>query len=157
MKSKEIDEILNLPVANDIILGAGKIISKKTNNSDDNFSNLTAAEKVFLFIDMLEGQVNNGGFDQFFNNSSGDYTYEALNAYKEIGADKTVEIVSKAIGHFPVLPVPKDTGVRRKIMGNLDNQVSIHWGKLDDEFYKYEDDIVGLLVDYLKKNRAQIG
>jgi hypothetical protein len=58
---------------------------------------------------MLEGQVNNGGFDQFFFNSSGDYAHEILTAYREIKAYNTVELIKNAIDLFPVLPVPKDT------------------------------------------------
>jgi Domain of unknown function (DUF4375) len=152
-----IDEIFKLPSETDIILKLSEIIWKKTKNSDDNFSNLTEAEKVFIFIDILEGQIINGGFDQFFFNSSGDYTYEALSAYKVIGANKSVEIINRAIEHFPLLPVPKDNEKRRIILRNLDEQISEYWDKLDTEFYKYQENTGGLLIAYLKKNKTQIG
>jgi hypothetical protein len=152
-----IEKALQSEDPNETILQIGEIIWKKTEQSDDNFSNLTSPEKVFIFIDMLEAQVNNGGFDQFFFNSTGTYAHECLDAYNEIGAFKTAEIIYEAIRNFPELPVPKDTATRRLLMQNLDNKIVEAWNALDDKFYEYEEDIAGLVIDYIRKHKSEIG
>jgi len=153
----ETEKALQLETETDILLRIGEIIWKKTEKGDDNFSNLTEAEKVFVYVDMLEGQVNNGGFDQFFFNSSGDYTHEILNAYEIIKAHKTADLIEIAIKAFPVSPVPKDTEIRREIMQNLDERTSNIWDDLDNKFYEYEENIAGLLIDYIRLNIDKVG
>ena len=153
----ETEKALQLETETDIVLRIGEIIWKKTEKSDDSFSNLTESEKVFIYVDMLEGQVNNGGFDQFFFNSSGDYTHEILSACEKIKAYKTADLIATAIKAFPVSPVPKDTETRREIMQNLNDSSTKVWDDLDDKFYEYEDNIAGLLIDYIKQNLNEVG
>jgi hypothetical protein len=43
-------------------------------------------DETITFIDDLEAEVNNGGFHQYFYNSAGDNTAEAIRALEEIGA-----------------------------------------------------------------------
>ncbi len=153
----ETEKALQLETETDIVLRIGEIIWKKTEKGDDSFSKLTEPEKVFIYVDMLEGQVNNGGFDQFFFNSSGDYTHEILSAYEKIKAYKTVALIATAIKAFPVSPVPKDTETRREIMQNLNEDTTKVWDDLDDKFYEYEDNIAGLLIDYIKQHIYKVG
>lgn len=63
---KKITEILNQENEEEIILQIGEIIWHKLDYNYENISNLSEVEKTFVFVDILEGQVNNGGFDQFF-------------------------------------------------------------------------------------------
>ncbi|ESU25214.1 hypothetical protein FSS13T_18560 [Flavobacterium saliperosum S13] len=152
----KIDDILNLQNEEEIILKIGESIWKKTQYDYDNFSNLNEIERTFIYVDILEGQVNNGGFDQFFFNSSGDYTYEVLEAYENIGAYKTANLISEAINAFPKLPVSKDTETRRITMQDLSEEISEKWNQLDDKFYEYEENIMNYLIEYIKKNKEMI-
>lgn len=149
----KIDDILNLQNEEEIILKIGERVWKKTQYDYNNFSNLNEIEKTFIYVDILEGQVNNGGFDQFFFNSSGDFTYEVLESYKNIGAYKTAKIINEAIKLFPTVPVSKDTETRRIIMQDLSEEISEKWNQLDDQFYEYEENIVIYMIDYIKKNK----
>jgi len=153
----ETEKALQLDTETDIVLRIGEIVWKQTEKGDDTFSTLTEPEKVFIYVDMLEGQVNNGGFDQFFFNSSGDYTNEILAAYKKINAHKTADLIETAIKAFPVSPVPIDTETRRKIMQNLNESVGKVWDDLDNKFYEYEENIAGLLIEYIKQNVDKVG
>ena len=152
----EIEKAFQLPTNTEIVLKIGEIIWKKTELSDDNYSNLSEAERVFVFVDILEGQVNNGGFDQFFFNSSGEYTYEIVSAYEAINAYKTAELVKSAIKLFPVSPVPKDTVTRREAMQNLEERISEEWDKLDTIFYGNNENVADLLLEYIKTNAEMI-
>ena len=48
-------------------------------------------------IDALESEINNGGFNQYFFNSSGQNCFETLRALKRSGKNKTAEILETAI------------------------------------------------------------
>lgn len=136
------------------LLAVGEIVWKKTEASD-NFENLTEAEKTFIYVEMLEAEINNGGFDQYFYNTSGDYYSESLQAYKTIGAHKTVKIIEEAFKLFPVNPIPKDNEKRQDILENVDKETSKKWNALEDKFYEYEENIGGLLLEFVKKNKSE--
>ena len=68
MTSTEIALLLNIDAEK--ITRIGEIIGKKIPEKD-NFSNLNEFEKTFIYLDILEDSVTNGGFIQFFFNSSG--------------------------------------------------------------------------------------
>jgi hypothetical protein len=149
-----IDKALLIEDETKSILAIGEIVWKKTEASD-NFKDLTEAEKTFVYVEMLEAEINNGGFDQYFFNSSGDYSYESLEAYKKIGANKTAKIIEEAYKEFPLSPIPKDNDKRREILEKIDAKTSEKWNELEDKFYEYEENIGGLLLEYVKKNRSE--
>ena len=65
------------------------------------FDSLCPAEQVFICIDQLEREVNNGGFHQFFWNSAGDNTPETLAALEQIGvacSRKRVQLIWESQG-----------------------------------------------------------
>lgn len=45
-------------------------------------------ENVVLLIEAFEGEVNNGGIDQFFFNSGGDYFRETIEVSRQSGPRK---------------------------------------------------------------------
>lgn len=128
----------------------GEIIGKKIPQRDD-FTNLNEFEKTFIYIDILEGSVTNGGFIQFFFNSSGQFTHEIFQAYIAINAEKTINILTKAIFLFPEIPVPKNLRVRQGILMEKEHNIDL-WDDLDLQFEKYEDNITQLTLDFVKKN-----
>ena len=153
VKTFDLNQILQLEDETEIVIEIGQMLWNKSENDKD-FESLNAMEKNVLFVEMLEGQVNNGGFDQYFFNTSGEYVYETLNALKEIKAPQTTGILNRAINVFPTLPIPKDTDQRRELMKLIPESVSDTWAKLDDEFYKYPENLAGLVIEYVKSNKA---
>jgi len=130
----------------------GEIIGKKITEKD-NFSNLNEFEKTFIYLDVLEQNVTDGGFIQFFFNSSGQFTHEIFQAYLAIKAENTVDILTKAIYLFPEIPVPKNLQIRQQILMEKDSNIDL-WDELDTEFYKYEDNIILLTLAYVRNNIA---
>ena len=130
----------------------GEIIGKKITEKD-NFSNLNEFEKTFIYLDVLEQNVTDGGFIQFFFNSSGQFTHEIFQAYLAIKAENTVDILTKAIYLFPEIPVPKNLQIRQQILMEKDSNIDL-WDELDIEFYKYEDNIILLTLAYVRNNIA---
>lgn len=115
---------------------------------------LNESQKTVLFVENLEREINNGGFNQFFFNSSGDFTHETINALKTIKAFKTADIVTKSISVWPNQNVPKDRAKRQDILEEIEEQANPIWNECDEEFYKYQDNIVTLLLDYVKSNKT---
>jgi hypothetical protein len=148
MTSTEIALLLNDDAEK--ITRIGEIIGKKI-PAKDNFSNLNEFEKTVIYIDVLEDNVTNGGFIQFFFNSSGQFTHEIFHAYLAIKAETTIDILTKAIYLFPEMPVPKDPRIRQQILMEKDSNIDL-WDTLDAEFYKYEDNIMQLTLAYVREN-----
>lgn len=121
----------------------------------NNIEALSDAEKVVLFVENLEREVNNGGFNQFFFNSSGDYANETLTALKLIGANKTVEIVSRAYSEWPDSNILRDRFQRQKVLSKIEAKSNAIWNNCDSLFYEYEDDITSLLLIYVKANKNE--
>lgn len=148
MTSTEIALLLNSN--SEKITRIGEIIGKKIQEKD-NFEHLNEFETTFILIDVLEHNVTNGGFVQLFFNSSGQFAHEILQAYIAIKATKTVDIISRAIQLFPVIPIPKNVRIRQQaLMASLDNLDL--WDDLDKEFDKYEDDIIQLTIEYVRNH-----
>lgn len=121
----------------------------------DELERLTAQEKNFLFVENLLREINNGGFNQGFYNSSGDHAHETIAALDEIGAVKISVIVKQAISIWPQGNVPKDRSVRQDILLEIEDSANSNWAKLDNLFYTdgdYLDDYPELLIDYVRKN-----
>lgn len=147
----EIEKALLINHETESILKIQEILWKKTESYDD-FENLNESEKTFLYVEILEAEINNGGFDQYFFNSSGDYANETIKSLKKIGALKTAKLVQEAFSYFPENPIPKNNEKRREILEKIDEQTSERWTQLEDQFYLYEENINELLLKYVRKN-----
>lgn len=150
----EIDKALLIEDETESILKIQEILWKKTELYDD-FENLNEAEKTFLYVEILEAEINNGGFDQYLFNSSGDYANETLESLKKIGALKTAKLVEEAFSYFPENPIPKDNEKRHEILENIDAKTSEKWNELEDKFYLYEENIGGLVLEYVRQNKTE--
>ena len=61
------------------------------------YRDLVGLDKVFVSVWSLKGEVDNGGFDQWFFNSSGDWAFDTPPSLVRIGAEATAGIVEEAI------------------------------------------------------------
>ena len=148
MTSTEIALLLN----NDLekITRIGEIIGKKIPERDV-FTKLNDYEKTFIYIDIFENHTTNGGFEEFFWNSSGQFSHEILAAYEAIGATKTATLIYNAFKEFGEIPIPKDHAFRKKILTELNSNA---WDTLDQAFYKSKEAIVPLVLRFMAKNSA---
>jgi hypothetical protein len=105
------------------------------------------AQEVTDLIEALEGEVNNGGFDQFFYNNAGDNTRETIQALEAIGAFKMADILKRAAAAFPAGMPPKDRFARQDVLLQQFPDAK-GFEALNNEFYAYPDDLAGLLANY---------
>jgi len=119
----------------------------------DELDKLTEPQKNFYYNQELEREVSNGGFNLYFNNSSGEFAHETILSLKLIGAGKTANILQNAIDQFPDKLVPKDKAERQEILAKMQEMAKEVWDKLDQKFYAYEDDLNSLNIEYIRQNK----
>jgi hypothetical protein len=103
---------------------------------------------VIKLVDEFEAEVNNGGIDQFFFNSTGDYALETVQALEIVKANKTAEILREACDRFPDGSPPTDIYIRRNLMLSTVNPNADEFDELDKRFFEYEDNLYKLLDEY---------
>jgi hypothetical protein len=118
----------------------------------DSIEKLNESPKNFFYNQTLEREINNGGFNQFYFNSSGDFAHEIIDSLKAIGANTTAMIVENANNQFPDKIVPKNRTTRQEILSQIENKANEIWEELDQRFFSYEDDLNSLNLDYIRKN-----
>lgn len=151
-KNLNLDSLLFSEDTTQIIITIDNFINSSLTSGDD-LSHLTESQKNFYYIQELEREVNNGGFNQYFYNSGGDYAHQTISALNAIGANKASKILQSAINEFPNHQVPKDRASRQSLLSKIEKEAQIKWDKLDEEFYKYPDDLSRLNIIYIKKNQ----
>ncbi|MEO5562681.1 MAG: DUF4375 domain-containing protein [Chitinophagaceae bacterium] len=120
-------------------------IYSKLNESLDNdaavIPTLSRPRQVIYYIYEMEGEVNNGGFDQYFLNSKGKSSKTTIDALKEINALKFSSLLIQAESIF-------------KSSDKTGDQKQELYSKLDQEFYALykTEDISSLKVKYIRDN-----
>ena len=147
-KIPNLDNLLNSEDTNKSVIELDEFISGLPIDAE-----MTEPQKLFNYNQELEREVNNGGFSQFFLNSSGDNAHETVLSLKAIGADKTAELLQKAIDQFPSKTVSKDRDKRTEIVEEIEETAEEVWNDLDQKFYEYEDDLNTLNIEYVRKHK----
>lgn len=149
----KLDTILASNDEIEIIEAIGTIIWSKKQDDD----NLTTGETTFVLIDIFEGAMQEGGFHYFFENETGNFAREIVEAYKKIGATKTANIVAKAIGLFGINNFHDELNKRNNTISKLDEKVISGWEDLDEIFFndEQEEDVVALIVNYIRNNKNE--
>lgn len=120
------------------------------------FEELTRPEQVFLCVWELESEVNNGGFDQYFSNTSGDLARHVEAALDAIGARRTRSIVRQAIDAVGREVLDEDREQREERLLALDDERRDHLEKIDQLYFGYPDDVTKLLYVYVQRHKAEI-
>jgi hypothetical protein len=123
--------------------------STKTQFGKVDFSEQQFHQKVFSAIWYLDGELNNGGFEQYFSNPSGETAPFVELALREIGAKNLLKIWNRAVlVAFPYGMPHSPT----EIFTVANELTSVQLEKLDiidQEFYSYPDVLANLLYDFV--------
>lgn len=141
------DNTINGESVNDIYLGLCDVC-----DYGQNVDSLNEYERTIFVTQELENEVNNGGFFQFFDNSSGQFASEIVQAFINIGAEKTAEICRKAVEAFGQ-ELPVDWEERRSLLDQIaDAAVADVLDACDTAFYSYEENLEALNAAYIRKH-----
>ena len=113
---------------------------------------LSGQEHIILAIEALESEVNNGGYRQFFENSSREYAPIIVQALERIGCPATAGITQKAIDALHLAALTADA-----IEAALDSEDSDgDLNECDQAYFKAGEDIEGKLFEFIKINKGTI-
>ena len=151
-ENDNMEHIWNLTDTNDFVVAMTEHLDNKTQYGED-MSALSEAERIFYITQTLEMEVNNGGFSQFFYNSSGNFSNELVGAFTAIGANATAAICQKAISAFG-RDIPVDRDEREEMLDELESdEIDEILEECDSAFLDYEDNLNELNYNFVMKNK----
>ena len=119
----------------------------------DAISGMSEGFQMVYSTTTLETQVNNGGFNQFFHNPSGQYAEMALRSLKLIGAIEYYEILQKAIETYmkeKENPELQNLYSQRTLEGFSESYKLTSLGEWDEKFYALGERLGQLRMDFIR-------
>lgn len=126
---------------------------ERVHDSAAGFDGLSEPEKIYYAVALLRNEINNGGFHQYFSNSSGKYYRFAEGGLVSLGAQKTLELLHQAKKLiFAEKSVPTDNEQRRQFLyrfpeGELETALNV----FDQRFYNSPDEVSPLLEAFARE------
>ncbi len=113
---------------------------------------LSVPQRVFRRVWELESEVNNGGFEQYILNGSGQYATQAVEALAAIGALNCAAIVREALAMLgPQFPW-NDEAARHSALEAMGDAASDALEPFDTSFLAYPDDLTALLYAFVDQH-----
>jgi len=131
--------------------------SDKTSFGKEDFSTQSIPQKVFSSIWAVESEVNNGGFSQYFFNSSAETAGFVTEALDAIGAPKTADICRRAIAAAFPNGLTSDQEAIRSAASDFSDDIEGKLDALDREFYRCPHDLTQLLFAYVSEHPEDFG
>ena len=131
--------------------------SENTRFGKEDFATQSIPQKVFSSVWAVEGEVNNGGFSQYFLNSSAETAPFAPEAFEKIGAPGTADICRRAIAKAFPLGLPPTPEAVSRAAADFPEEVLDDLQVLDSEFLAYPHDLTTLLFAYVAAHPEEFG
>ncbi len=117
----------------------------------ESLASFSRGQCLMLAVAWYIAEVNNGGHDQFYFNSTGIVWKDALDGFKELGVGEIVSIIEESasrLGGNPSL----DRATRQQQL----DEYAPDFEDLDDSFYAFEKtvDLDELMHQYILRNRG---
>ncbi len=115
---------------------------------------LSAESRLVYLLWIFGGEIDNGGFDQFFTNSSGNHAAEVVSGLETIGAADSHRFLLRAMRWFPNSAPSTDRQQRweqYQAFGNRDDYQR-DMDNLDSEFYEDRDGLYQLIGAYVSSH-----
>jgi hypothetical protein len=123
----------------------------------EDFESQSIPQKIFSSIWALESEVNNGGFSQYFFNSSCETAGFVAEALDSIGAPRTADICRRAIATAFPAGLPVEFEAIRSAAADFPSETEERLDALDKEFFQYPHNLTELLFVYVSNHPAEFG
>lgn len=143
------------PTKNHILINLSS--SEKTSFGKEDFANQSQPQRVFSAIWEVESEVNNGGFSQYFLNSSAESASFVVEALETVGAPKTADICKRAIDTAFPRGLPESVEAIRSAAASFPAKVLTALESLDQKFFSYPHDLTDLLFAYVSQLPEEFG
>ncbi len=131
--------------------------SDKTSFGKEDFQGQSLPQKVFSAIWEVESEVNNGGFAQYFLNSSAESASFVVEALETLGAPKTANICERAIQSAFPTGLPHSVAAIRSAAASFSDEVLAALEPLNDDFFSYPHNLTDLLFAYVSQHPKEFG
>jgi hypothetical protein len=121
------------------------------------FKRLTKVQKVYYCVWLLDMEVRNGGFTQYFVNSSGNLAHLTRKALKALGAARTEAILAQAMACLGVAGPARGRDERHEQLAKVFDGQQQNLSELDDAFYKDEDRLNDRLLEFARRDKGHFG
>ena len=151
---QNLDELIKLQTTHrvdSLVLTIESVLDERK----DSGIKMSEEELVILAVESFERQVDNGGFCQFFYNSSVEYAPIIVSSLQKIGCNEVAALMTKAIELLDVEFLDRDVILER--INSFDEELENALGELDDVYFNETNDIpTYALFGYIKNNRECI-
>jgi hypothetical protein len=149
------DELLDYPVhgqRDSLVRAFEEGLQRKARRTGERA--LSKEERTVLAVRALDREVNNGGYDQFFRNTSKKFAPEIVQSLARIGCRRTANITQKAMSALCAAPltVARIDAAMKKSNGERTRQLE----QCDELFYGTPQGISRRLFAFIKSNRDRI-
>jgi hypothetical protein len=117
--------------------------------TDEEITALPEEKLIIYCIGLLEAEINNGGFFQYFENTEGILAEQTLNYLEEINAPVATRLFRKAISIFSPLPATDEDSWYEKLE-EVEASYESELNALDEEYYEEVENLAALTIIYLK-------
>jgi Domain of unknown function (DUF4375) len=131
--------------------------SPQTKFGKEDFARQSVPQKVFSARWDVESEVNNGGFSQYFVNSSAESAHFVTDALRMIGAPKTADICERAIAAAFPAGLPATEEAIRSAAADFSDDLLEKLEPLDQEFFSYPHNLTDLLFTYVSQRPEEFG
>ncbi|MBC3883264.1 DUF4375 domain-containing protein [Undibacterium sp. LX40W] len=116
---------------------------------------LSRIELDILAVEAMEREVNNGGYHQFFLNSSKKFAAILPSSLERIGCPAAAKITSDALAY---LKISGDVTVAKidAALDRLGDKAITDLGKMDNRYFQNKEAIADKLFTYIKANKGEI-
>lgn len=115
---------------------------------------LTDEERVVLAVEGLEREVNNGGYDQFFGNSSSQHAAVVVDALKRIGCPDVAALTQRAIDCLGISTLTVEAIEDVIFEEDEEREQVLH--DCDSEYYEKAGCLAEPLFEFIRQNAARI-
>jgi len=116
---------------------------------------ISREERYVLAIEGLEREVNNGGYSQFFLNSSHEFVDVIEEALLAIGCPKTAAITANATGALGLSGELSPEKAEQVVLAD-DDAVREALDDCDARYYENDEAIADKLFDWIKRHRTAV-
>jgi hypothetical protein len=117
---------------------------------------LTPPELVVLAVEAIEREVNNGGFDQLFRNSSKEHAPNFVSSLEAIGRPEVADLARRAIAALRLGKRPLTVESIELALDRDSDERDDAFEELDSEYYENAGDLAPDLFAYIKANAGKV-
>ncbi len=119
---------------------------------DEAIAGASPGQIVAYCVPYSHADICNGGFHQYFSNSTGDYASITIEALRRLGDDQRAGLITSAMARFPGGVAPKSRAERHALLARIDFKSDWRgWIRpIEDAYYALDGDDLGRRVrDYV--------